>query len=73
MSSTIPGSSLYSNGQNLNGLHHYRTHSPEKETDSKPKSKQIVEITNFEKQSERNGQGAVIENNMDGPPFDRVI
>lgn len=49
MSSTIPGSSLYSNGQNLNGLHHYRTHSPEKETDSKPKSKQIIEITNFEK------------------------
>lgn len=69
MSSTVQGSELYSNGQNKNGLHPHRTYSPEKETGRKSKSKQITGITNFEKCHEKN----VIENNMGGPSFYRVI
>lgn len=39
----------------------------------KAKTKQIIEITDFETCSERIGQSAVIENKVDRPPFDRVI
>lgn len=42
MSSTVPGYGLYNNRQNKNGFHLHRTYSPKKETDSKPKSKQII-------------------------------
>lgn len=37
------------------------------------KEQKIVEIANFETCFEGNGQGAVIENNVGGHPFDRVI
>lgn len=35
--------------------------------------KKIIEIAKFEICYERNGQGGVIENNLGGYPFDRVI
>ena len=44
MSSAVPGSGLYSNGQNKNGLHPHRTYSPEKETNSKPKRKKSLKL-----------------------------
>lgn len=42
-------------------------------TNQKAKTKKMIEITDFETCSERNGQSAVIENNVDRPPLDRVI